>query len=271
MNIISEWNPPSRKLAVVLIRAFLVGGFLLYVASAIAQTATPVQGDATSLTEANVDWSSVSDLEVMLLAVESVQPAPASSASRFGTFYSAQHAPGTRNAWPPLPSNARRVPVWNLGDGVYLIDDRQVNYAALDAAAATTATTMTMSAKAKPMGGGFSPDDLTGGLPFLIIAPTGTNQFLITITNAVSGNTYDIYTTPVLGDTVNYPWTAAAIGASGQTNFTVNMGPYSTGFFRAVVDTNGIPLWEAADPNNPGAGILAVFIDSPANGGNLTQ
>jgi hypothetical protein len=271
MNIISEWNPPSRKLAVVLIRAFLVGGFLLYVASAIAQTATPVQGDATSLTEANVDWSSVSDLEVMLLAVESVQPAPASSASRFGTFYSAQHAPGTRNAWPPLPSNARRVPVWNLGDGVYLIDDRQVNYAALDAAAATTATTMTMSAKAKPMGGGFSPNDLTGGLPFLIIAPTGTNQLLITITNAVSGNTYDIYTTPVLGDTVNYPWTAAVIGTSGQTNFTVNMGPYSTGFFRAVVDTNGVPLWEAADPNNPGAGILAVFIDSPANGGNLTQ
>jgi hypothetical protein len=37
------------------------------------------------------------------------------------------------------------------------------------------------------------------------------------------------------------------------------------------VDTNGVPLWEAADPNNPGAGILAVFIDSPANGGNLTQ
>ena len=252
-------------------RALVVAGFLFCATSGLAQTATPVQGDATSLTAANVDWSSASDLEVMLLAVESVPPAPASSASRFGTFYSAQHAPGTRNAWPPLPSNARRVPVWNLGDGVYLIDDRQINYAALDAAAATTTMTMSMSANAKPMGGGFSPNDLTSGLPFLIIAPTGTNQFLITITNAVSGNTYDIYTTPVLGDTVNYPWTAAVIGTSGQTNFTVNMGPYSTGFFRAVVDTNGVPLWEAADPNNPGAGILAVFIDSPANGGNLTQ
>ncbi len=271
MNAIIIGNDSSRKFAIILARALVVAGFLFCAAGGLAQSVTPVQGDATSLTAANVDLSSASDLEVMVLAVESVSPAPASTASRFGTFYSAQHAPGTRNAWPPLPSNARRVPVWNLGDGIYLIDDRQVNYAALDAAAATTTTTMTMSASAKPMGGGFSPNDLTSGLPFLIIAPTGTNQYLITITNAVSGNTYDIYTTPVLGDTVNYPWTAAVIGASGQTNFTVNMGPYSTGFFRAVVDTNGIPLWEAADPNNPGAGILAVFIDSPANGGNLTQ
>jgi hypothetical protein len=260
-------NIKSVVIAVVLSAAGMAGMMLAHA----QQTTTPVQGGATSLTEANVDWSSASDLEVMLLAVESVTPAPASSASRFGTFYSAQHAPGTRNAWPPLPSNARRVPVWNLGDGVYLIDDRQINYEALDTAAATTTMTMSMSVNAKPMGGGFSPADLTSGLPFLTIAPTGTNQFLITIINAVSGNTYDIYTTPVLGDTMNYPWTAAAIGASGQTNFTVNMGPYSTGFFRAVVDTNGIPIWEAADPNNPGAGILAVFIDSPANGGNLTQ
>ena len=257
----------SVVIAAVLSAAGMAGMMLAHA----QQTATPVQSGATSLTEANVDWSSASDLEVMLLAVESVPPAPASSASRFGTFYSAQHAPGARNAWPPLPSNARRVPVWNLGDGVYLIDDLQVNYAEVEAAATTTATTMTMSANAKPMGGGISPDDLTSGLPFLIIAPTGANQFLITITNAVSGNTYDIYTTPVLGDTVDYPWTAAVIGASGQTNFTVNMGPYSTGFFRAVVDTNGIPLWEAADPNNPGAGILAVFIDSPTNDFNITQ
>jgi hypothetical protein len=49
------------------------------------------------------------------------------------------------------------------------------------------------------------------------------------------------------------------------------MGAYQTGFFRALIDTNSIPLWEAADPNNPSAGILTVFIDSPANGFNITQ
>jgi len=32
------------------------------------------------------------------------------------------------------------------------------------------------------------------------------------------------------------------------------------------LDTNSIPIWKLADPNNPGLGILAVFIDSPADG-----
>ena len=105
--------------------------------------------------------------------------------------------------------------------------------------------------------------------PVLTVAPTGTNQLLITITNGVSATTYDIYTTPVLGNSVTYPWKAAVIGTNGQTNFTLNIRPYQAGFFRAVVDTNSVPLWEAADPNNPSAGILSVFIDSPANGAVL--
>ena len=105
--------------------------------------------------------------------------------------------------------------------------------------------------------------------PVLTVAPTGTNQLLNTITNGVSATTYDIYTTPVLGNSVTYPWKAAVIGTNGQTNFTLNIGPYQAGFFRAVVDTNSVPLWEAADPNNPSAGILSVFIDSPANGAVL--
>lgn len=98
----------------------------------------------------------------------------------------------------------------------------------------------------------------------------GTNLLAITITNGVSMTTYDIYTTPVLGDTVNFPWTAAVVGTNGQTNFTVTM-LYPNSFYRAVVDTNGVPIWAAADPNNPGAGYLAVFIDTPVNGSNLTQ
>jgi hypothetical protein len=104
--------------------------------------------------------------------------------------------------------------------------------------------------------------------PYLTVVPTGTNQLFLTITNGDGTSTYDIYTTPVLGDTVSYPWTAAVIGTNGQTNFTVSM-PYATGFYRAVQETNGIPIWQAADPNNPSAGILAVFIDSPANGAVL--
>jgi hypothetical protein len=105
--------------------------------------------------------------------------------------------------------------------------------------------------------------------PVLTIAPLGTNQFFISITNGITNGNYEVWWTPVLGDTVDYPWTAAAVGAPGQTNFTLNMSVFQTGFFQGVQDTNSIPLWEAADPHNPGAGILNVWIDSPANGATL--
>jgi len=105
-------------------------------------------------------------------------------------------------------------------------------------------------------------------LPVLSVALTGTNQLSITITNGTA-ESYELWTTPVLGDTANYPWTIAAVGTNSQTNFTVDIGPYYAGFYRVAVDTNTIPLWEAADPNNPSAGILAVFIDSPTNGAAL--
>jgi hypothetical protein len=113
-------------------------------------------------------------------------------------------------------------------------------------------------------------DGLAQTAPVLSIAPTGTNQLLITITNGVGTANYELWWTPVLASP-DYPWTTTAVGTTGQTNFTVNIGPYSTGFYRALQDTNAIPLWEAADPNNQGAGILAVFIDSPINGSTLTQ
>jgi hypothetical protein len=100
--------------------------------------------------------------------------------------------------------------------------------------------------------------------PVLTITPLGTNQLLITITNAGAAN-YELWTTPVLADQ-NYPWTLCSTGALGQSNFTINAGPYPAGFYRALLDTNAIPLWEAADPNNPSLGILAVTIDNPTNG-----
>lgn len=106
--------------------------------------------------------------------------------------------------------------------------------------------------------------------PVLTIAPTGTNQLSLTITNAVPGaGSYEVWTTPVLGNTADYPWTGAAMGTNGQTNFIVNLPPYPAGFYQVILDTNAIPLWEAADPNDPALGILTVTIDSPVNGAVL--
>jgi hypothetical protein len=105
--------------------------------------------------------------------------------------------------------------------------------------------------------------------PVLTITPLGTNQFSITFTN-YPASTWDLQWTPILDDP-DYPWTFAAVGTPGQSNYVLNMEDYQSGFFRTILDTNSVPIWEEADPNNPGAGILTVFIDSPTNHSTLTQ
>ena len=103
--------------------------------------------------------------------------------------------------------------------------------------------------------------------PTLSITSLGTNGYSISFTNNIGTASYDVQGTPVLGS-VDYPWTWAAIGVPGQTNFIIS-SPYPDGFYRVILDTNTIPLWEMADPNNPALGVLAITIDSPANGSTL--
>jgi len=131
--------------------------------------------------------------------------------------------------------------------------------------AAPTAGSMMLRANPMDGGGGFFPDYSTDNGPYLTIAPTNSDSFLITVWNDQGPVNYELWWTPILANP-DYPWTAVAAGTTGQTNFVVPMPQFSTGFYRAVWDTNSVPLWEAADPNNPGAGILTVFIDSPTNG-----
>ncbi len=109
---------------------------------------------------------------------------------------------------------------------------------------------------------------LSQTVPVLTMAPLGTNQFSITITNAVPTYSYELWWTPVLNDPVDYPWTAAAVGNVGQTNFILSNWTYPAAFFRGLLDTNAIPLWEAANPSNP-TNILKITIASPANGSTL--
>jgi hypothetical protein len=82
---------------------------------------------------------SEADLEAMLQALEQTPPTPASSLPDTGTFWSAQHAPGTSDEWPPLPVDALSLDAWSLGDGIYLLDDTNVDYDELAAQASTNA------------------------------------------------------------------------------------------------------------------------------------
>lgn len=105
--------------------------------------------------------------------------------------------------------------------------------------------------------------------PVLTIAPLGSNQFSVVITNGVASTNYAVYWTPVLNDQ-SYPWQMLGIGNLGQTNFTIDGGAWQSGFFRILVgldqDRDGVPDWQDASPNDPTIDFLNVTIDSPVSG-----
>lgn len=188
----------------------------------------------------------MSDLEVMLQAIESVPPAPAATAPRAGTFYSAQHAPGTRQAWPPLPGNSRQLPVWNLGDDIYLLDDRQVDDS-LPLNPARTAGMMAATAfdgMAPPGGGDGTNDFYSNSLAPLVFTTNelwleiiGTTNFATNLTAHlvihtpwnVTNGVYGLYFNTNL--VFSYDWTWLQANAPGQTNLVVTNLPPPVGFF----------------------------------------
>jgi hypothetical protein len=199
------------------------------------------------------------ELAAQLAAIEqlpTIDPTNVPDGLMGGTYFSAQFP-----TWAPLPANIFHVPVWSLGDNYFLLDDLGLSYGGPTEKAAVLHIGTVRNDSTK---GGVGADYQTqSGVPFLTISSTGTNTVLITVWNNLGATNYDIWTTPVLIDPI---WTLATNGLPGQTNFVLNLGAYYTGFYQAVLDTNAIPTWEAADPNNPGAGILTVYIDSPTNG-----
>ena len=76
-------------------------------------TATLLRAQETT----NIDWASASDLQVELQAIEQTPPLPAADAINGIEFFSAKHAPGTSQPWPPLPGNVFGLSAWDLGGG----------------------------------------------------------------------------------------------------------------------------------------------------------
>jgi len=204
-------------------------------------------------------------LAAQLAAVEKLPTIDAADVPRraAATFYSAQNP-----MWPPLPGNFYELPLWDLGDGHYLVDDLAVDYSP----SPTTLSAMAMSASVTTLNsgsGGITMNDLIqSGVPYLTITPTNANQALITVLNDTNPGNYELWWTPVLADP-NYPWTLQSVGLVGQTNFIVNMDS-PTAFFRAVVgsdaDGDGVPNYMDGDPNNAAVGALTITIDSPLTG-----
>jgi hypothetical protein len=71
------------------------------------------------------------DWQIILQAILSTPPVPATASPMRGTFYYVQHGA----SWPPIPVNLRDLPFWDLGNRRYLLDDRNVDYLAIRAEA----------------------------------------------------------------------------------------------------------------------------------------
>lgn len=214
---------------------------------------------------AGTNWDSVSDLDVMLQAIQALPTVPADSVAGSGNFYSLQHAPGTRNAWPPLPCNARNAPLWDLGNSMYLMDDLGIDYSAplyKASISKTSANNSTLQANDLPFpSGGGGGGDGSGDEPnFPTLPDYGTNLWLaitnldqttayLKLSNTVADIQYEIqYKTDLVAQT---DWQSANWFAFGSelTNWTpynaVGVGPTNL-FFRVRSwqdDGSGLPLW----------------------------
>jgi hypothetical protein len=220
---------------------FILGGFVALLSLLHAQeTTTTVQiGTATSSgTPIQVE---ATDVEVMLQALESTSPLPATVITNGSNFYSAQHSPGSEQEWPPLPADVLGLPVWPLGEGFYVLDDRTVDYDALQAKSLLASRGM------RPMG--FTPQDLVSSTNlWLAITNLANNTAGLLLSNTVGDIQYEIQGKANLTDTQWISegfvfgseltnWTPTSIAATNQPTLFLRLRSWqdSTG--------NGLPDW----------------------------
>src|ERR1035438_3323230 len=201
------------------------------------------------------------DLDALLQAVEATTPLLADYATNGSNFYSAQHAPGSEEEWPPLPGDVLGLNVWPLGEGIFLLDDRNVDYAALSGGGKHA-----MNSPIGFMGATFTTNDLwlqitgeTNSTAYLVLHPPWNE------TNGV----YDLLYCTNLALPISWQWVLRT--DAGQTNLIVNNVTDAQGFYRLGPpndlvgnDSLGTNFWVAfiyLDQEN--LSYLSLYISSP--------
>ena len=220
----------------------------------------PIQGGMPILMDTNDDVSGLSDAEVELRAIEAIPPIPFGQLTErdlIGTFYSAQHSPISPEPWPPLPANMGRLPIWDLGDGIFLLDDRLLNYNLTPIAPFETGggRMRAMSGIDPPGGGGGS----TNMQPMGFTPPNyGTNLWISqyvkssgnmigTVSNTISDILYEVQSrTDLLQTNWNSEGFIYGSELTNWTAFSMGIGSPSNLFLRIRSwqdDGSGLPLW----------------------------
>lgn len=93
-------------------------------------------------------------------------------------------------------------------------------------------------------------------LPGLSIAMTNANTAAaLVVTNGTNTGKYSIFWTEFLQETND--WTLVTNGGTGVTNFLIDLGDTTQGFFEARNNTNSTPF------------VLNLIIVAPASGANI--
>jgi hypothetical protein len=165
---------------------------------------------------------SPSDFDAELQALERTTPIPASQlpgASGIQGFYSAQNP-----SWPPLPGDVLGLPAWPLGGGLFVLDDVDVNYAAL--------AQQCRASGLMPMDSGFTPafSFSTNSLWLQMLSVTnGTASLVIHPPWNVANGVYDLLYCTNLGSPA---WQWLLRSDPGQSNLVVPNATDAHGFYR---------------------------------------
>jgi hypothetical protein len=217
-----------------IIRRAVLGGLVLaaslYFVQAqqmvsLAQSAQPV----TAATD---------DTSVMLQAIEQVAPVPASSLPQSGTFWSAQHAPGSPEAWPPLPANMWGLPAWPLGDGVFLLNDTNLDY---DALAAVVAAAQPAASPMMQMS--MMSSSLSTAYAY------GNPVYLANLTKSLDGYGNLIFGFSVFGGTNFVPWDIEMSTNIASPNWTWQGIAYTSNSYAFYGQPSGIAFYRLVNPS----------------------
>jgi hypothetical protein len=233
-------------------------------------TAVLVQAQETTFTDlsaTNIDWSSAADWQVALQAIEQVPPMPAADATNGVTFWSVEDNPASVEPWPPLPANLTGRPLWDLGDGTYLLDDVDFNYNAVNrhkansTSLSTVGGTMLMADDDPSLPGDGSTNDYSPSFSEGLAPDYGTNLYIAQVSqsggnyfgilsNTVSGVEYELQYMYDLQSTNGWQsadWLFPGSQVTNWTAFSVPMISPTNLFIRARSwvsdDGSGLPLW----------------------------
>ena len=164
--------------------------------------------------------TALSNTEKVFSALVEMPPFPAKATPKAGMFYTFQNG----EAWPPLPGNVLGLPFWKLGEGFYILDDREVDYVRIRKATEEIGEQVPMMARSM-----LNSEAAYGNPVYLTnITATLVGTQSVTASFNIAGGTnnvpYDILKTTNVADSVSL-WNWLGIGYTGNSYTFSNQSP----------------------------------------------